>query len=313
MANSPVQKSYLSTADVSRLFGVTETTVKRWADEGTLRCQKTPGGHRKFEIRQVVEFAETHDFDPVGALEFCDDDDAGLRIQAAVLERSYPILVDAYIRRALIPGAGRLFSFLTYLYQHRIQLWEIHDHIIRPAMQQIGERWARGELCISQEHEASYGTLDALARLQCQIRIKPPGGGSVVCATLGDDLHEIGLRCAAYLFASEGWETHYLGSRIPAQSVQKAIARWKPHIVCLSATHGDPSRFRDSLCMIAGAASDVGAAVLAGGGLAPAIEETARGVDASRNSSKSLLCFISGHGRPRPACDSGKVTSAPHN
>jgi len=305
LSYSAVQKSYLSTADVSRLFGVTETTVKRWADEGTLRCQKTPGGHRKFEIRHVVEFAETNDFNPVGALGFSDDDDPGLKIQAAVLERSYPILVEAYIRRALVPGAERLFSFLSYLYQHRIQLWEIHDHIIRPAMQEIGERWARGELCISQEHEASYGTLEALARLHCQIRIKPSTGHSVVCATLGDDLHEIGLRCAAYLFDSEGWATHYLGSRIPAQAVQKAVARWKPRIVCLSATHGDPALLRESLSMISAAATEVGATVLAGGGLAPAIEDTVHGIDSSRNSSKSLLCFIGGHGRGRPACDAG--------
>lgn len=311
MANSPVQKSYLSTADVSRLFGVTETTVKRWADEGTLKCQKTPGGHRKFEIRHVVEFAETNDFEPAGALAFADDDGLTLNIQTAVLERSYPILVEAYIRRALAPGAERLSSFLSYLYQHRIQLWEIHDHIIRPAMQELGDRWTRGELCISQEHEASYSTLEALARLQCQIRIKPPGGQSVVCATLGDDLHEIGLRCAAYLFASEGWETYYLGSRIPAQAVTKAIARWNPRVVCVSATHGEPSRLRESLSVIAGAAADVGAAVLAGGGLAPALGESVGGIDVSRNSSKNLLCYIAGHGRARPGCESGDEPPAP--
>ncbi|HUI11084.1 MAG TPA: cobalamin-dependent protein [Bacteroidota bacterium] len=311
MANSPVQKSYLSTADVSRLFGVTETTVKRWADEGTLRCQKTPGGHRKFEIRHVVEFAEKNDFEPVGALEFSDEDDLGPRIQTAVLERAYPILVDAYIRRALTPGAEHLVSFLSYLYQHRIQLWEIHDQIIRPAMQELGERWSRGELCISQEHEASYSTLEAMARLQCQIRIKPSSGHSVVCATLGDDIHEIGLRCISYLFASEGWETHYLGSRIPTPAVQQAVARWKPRIVCLSATHGDPSRLQESLSQIAGVASGVGAAVLAGGGLAQSLGGTACCIDASRNSSKNILCFISGQGRARPACESGDEPPAP--
>ena len=311
MASIPVQKSYLSTAEVSRLFGVTETTVKRWADEGTLRCQKTPGGHRKFEIRQVVEFAEKNDFDPVGALEFSDDDDLGPRIQTAVLERSYPILVEAYIRRALDPGADRLFPYLSYLYQHRIQLWEIHDLVIRPALQELGERWVRGELCISQEHEASYSTLDALARLQCQIRIKPPTGQSVVCATLGEELHEIGLRCAAYLFASEGWETHYLGSRIPAQSVQGAILRMRPNVVCLSASHGDPACLREGVTQILGAASEVGAVVLAGGGLARVLNETAGGIDASRNSSRELVSFIADQVRAHPSPDAGDEPPAP--
>ena len=294
---SPLQRTVLSTSDVARLFNVTETTVKRWADEGTLKCQKTPGGHRKFEIRNLVEFAEQNHFDPVGALEIPGGEDVGSKIQVAVLGREFPVLVGAYLRKALIPEESGLFPFLSYLYQHRIQLWEIHDRVIRPAMSEIGDRWSRGETGIDQEHRATYETLEALAMLQLQIRIKPPSGHSVMCATFGDELHEIGLRCAHYLFESEGWESRYLGSRIPSDAIAAAIVRWKPDLICLSLTYGAPGDPRRELTPIADAARSVGAVVLAGGGLAASLEPERGTVETAHNSAKDLLCYIEGFDR----------------
>ena len=287
-----VQKAILSTSDVARLFSVTETTVKRWADEGTLKCQKTPGGHRKFEIRNVVEFAEENHFDPVGALEIPGGDDTGSKIQMAVLGREFPVLVAAYLRKALLMEEGGLLSFLSYLYQHRIQIWEMHDLVIRPAMCEIGDRWSRGEIGVDQEHRASYETLEALAMLQLQIRIKPPSGHSVICATLGEEHHEIGLRCVHYLFESEGWESRYLGSRIPADAINAAIVQWKPAIICLSTTSGDSGELQAELRRIVDAARSVDAVLLAGGSLAGSLKPEEGVIETVHNSSKGLLCYI---------------------
>ena len=308
-----IQKTILSTADVARLFNVTETTVKRWADEGTLKCHKTPGGHRKFEIRNVVEFAEANHFEPSGALEISGSDGLDSKIQVAVLARDFPLLVESYVRRALTPDGNGLFPFLSYLYQHCMQIWELHDRVIRPAMEEIGERWSRGEIGIGHEHSASYETLEALAKLQLQIRIKPPSGRAVVCATIGDELHEIGLRCAAYLFESEGWETRYLGSRIPAEAVSAAIDQWQPDIVWLSSTVSAGGDHMRALETVAGAAKKAGAVLLAGGRLAGSLRRKDGVVDASHNSSQDLLCFLQGFGRSGSPCSGGDLPEERHS
>jgi excisionase family DNA binding protein len=297
MMTSSLQKTILSTSDVARLFNVTETTVKRWADEGTLKCQKTPGGHRKFEIRNVVEFAEQNQFDPVGALEIPGDEDLGSKIQVAVLGREFPTLVSAYLRKALVQEESGLFPFLSYLYQHCIQLWEMHDLVIRPALHEIGERWSRGEIGVDDEHRASYETLEALAMLQLQIGMKSCCGHSVVCATLGDELHEIGLRCAHYLFESQGWVSRYLGSRVPSEAINAAIVHWKPDIVCLSSTYKAPADRQKQLRSIVDAAGCVGAVVLAGGALADSLKMDEGVIETAHNSSRDLLCFIQGFDR----------------
>lgn len=43
----------LSVAQVARIFGVTEGTVRRWADESVLPAQRTLGGHRRFSSTAV--------------------------------------------------------------------------------------------------------------------------------------------------------------------------------------------------------------------------------------------------------------------
>jgi excisionase family DNA binding protein len=39
---------WLPLGRASRLLGVTESTLRRWADDGRLRSFRTPGGHRRF-------------------------------------------------------------------------------------------------------------------------------------------------------------------------------------------------------------------------------------------------------------------------
>lgn len=54
---------FLTTDDVSKMLHVGKSTIKRWTDEGKLKCFRTPGGHRKFKATNVEEFIETYHFD----------------------------------------------------------------------------------------------------------------------------------------------------------------------------------------------------------------------------------------------------------
>jgi methanogenic corrinoid protein MtbC1 len=293
-----VQKTILSTADVARLFNVTETTVKRWADEGTLICQKTPGGHRKFLISSVVDFAEKNKFEPVGTLELPSTETDASAIQVAVLSRDFPVLVDAFTMKALSPAKLDLVAFLSFLYEHRIHLWEIFDLILRPAMTVIGERWEKGQIQIDHEHRVSYETLDALANLQTRIKIKPKTGKSAIFACLGEEMHEIGLRCASYLFESEGWTTHYIGARTPSSSLISAMKELQPDVVCISTTLPDSDAdIVMQMREVSTSAHAMHAMLLVGGlGARPEFIPD-RTVDVIVTSAKDLLDFMAASGR----------------
>lgn len=292
-----MQKTILSTVDVARLFNVTETTVKRWADDGTLKCQRTPGGHRKFEMRHVVEFAENHSFEPTGILEMPAGDALGTRIELAVLHRDFQALVEAFMEKALSPDPMDLYVLFSYLYEHRIQLWEIYDLVLQPGMQRIGEQWKQGKIGIGQEHRASYETLDALARLQAEVREKPPTGNSVLLACLGEEAHEIGLRCIANLFESEGWGTHYVGARTPVEAIVEIARELKPTLVAVSVTQsgrGIPTQ--EGLRSLSSALQKLKVRLVVGGSGAPAEIHGWKHIDAVIASSREMLQYIEGVG-----------------
>jgi MerR family transcriptional regulator, light-induced transcriptional regulator len=293
MRPKTMHKTVISTIDVARLFNVTETTVKRWADDGMLRCQKTPGGHRKFQIRNVVEFAEKNNFEPIGVLAMPGQEGQATDVQTAVLKRDYPALVGAFVDKALSPDNADLYVFFSFLYEHRIALWEIYDLVLRPGMIEIGDRWSRGVIGVSQEHRASYETLDALAKLQNEILVKPATGDAVVFACLGEELHEIGLRCAANVFESEGWQTHYLGARTPSDAVIAAAHELRPTVIALSVTQShDADQLLADLRRIAEEVTPLSIRMIVGGTGVPAAMYPEQWHSGVLNSARELTGFI---------------------
>jgi excisionase family DNA binding protein len=49
---------WLSLSEASSVLGVHASTLRRWADSGRVPCQRTPGGHRRFSRRKLVQMLE---------------------------------------------------------------------------------------------------------------------------------------------------------------------------------------------------------------------------------------------------------------
>ena len=49
---------HLTSTRVAEILGVTASTVKRWADDGSLTCERTAGGHRRFLASEVARFRQ---------------------------------------------------------------------------------------------------------------------------------------------------------------------------------------------------------------------------------------------------------------
>jgi excisionase family DNA binding protein len=55
---APVEPSRLSLGPAARLLGVDPDTLRRWADEGRVEAFMTPGGHRRFDRREIERLLE---------------------------------------------------------------------------------------------------------------------------------------------------------------------------------------------------------------------------------------------------------------
>jgi excisionase family DNA binding protein len=55
---SLADKEWLSSTEASKLLGIHQTTLRRWADAGDIPCFRTPGGHRRFKAADLVAWME---------------------------------------------------------------------------------------------------------------------------------------------------------------------------------------------------------------------------------------------------------------
>lgn len=87
-------REWLSLGPASRLVGVDPDTLRRWSDEGRLPTYTTPGGHRRFERRDLEHVLLTRRQAPV-------------RRPLAALGATADRMNRAYARSYLSPADGR--------------------------------------------------------------------------------------------------------------------------------------------------------------------------------------------------------------
>ena len=106
--------------------------------------------------------------------------------------------------------------------------------VVLPYLHDLGERWSRGEVTVSQEHFASNLIR---ARLLGLARGWDAGGGSrAVLACPAEERHDIGLIAFGLALRAQGWRITYLGPDTPVESLADATARLRPEALVLAAS-----------------------------------------------------------------------------
>lgn len=257
-----------STNELSRMWNVSESTVKRWADSGDLQCVKTPGGHRRFALDEISRFQRSQGFEAVGSLVTREEapGESVPALEAALEKRDYPALAVLFAERALAGDVDGARDLLARAYLRGASPVEFCERIVAPALHEIGHRWRAGSLTVADEHVATRTTLDALTRLQPELLRRPASDRTAVVGCPEDELHEVASRCISMLLELDGWRVVTLGMNTPFFSFRDAIVRHRPDLVCLSATmlHDLERQSREYL-ELAEAARDAGARIVIGG------------------------------------------------
>jgi methanogenic corrinoid protein MtbC1 len=111
---------------------------------------------------------------------------------------------------------------------------DIYLHVFQKSQYEIGRLWLSNKRSVAKEHFCSAATQQIMSRLYPHIFSSKRKGTRFLAASIGGELHEIGIRMVADFFEMDGWDTRYLGANTPAFSINKAIEEFDPHIVGLS-------------------------------------------------------------------------------
>ena len=242
---------------VAAAIGVSESSIKRWCDQGQLVAERTPGGHRRISVEAVLRLVR--------------DSGSSLQTPAALYGDSSAPRSIASARRALTSALvsddfdGALES-IARQWQSSSGFDVLADELIAPALATLGERWSRGRLEIYQERRACELVLRCLQELGR--RLVAPGSAAprALGGTLEGDPFAMPTALAEIVLRERGWDARSLGTWLPAATLARAIVDQAPDLVWLSIGHCANERqiVRD-VSVVERAARSVSAAVVVGG------------------------------------------------
>lgn len=111
-----------------------------------------------------------------------------------------------------------------------------YEHVLEPAQIELGRMWHAGEITVADEHFASAITQSIMSLLRSRFPERERNGRLVVAATVGGELHEIGVRMVADFFEMDGWDVIYLGANTPSNDIVSVIRDRRADLLAVSAS-----------------------------------------------------------------------------
>jgi MerR family transcriptional regulator, light-induced transcriptional regulator len=197
----------MSTGDVAEVLGVSEATVKRWADAGTLSCIRTPGGHRKFRLRDIAMHLASRR-GPAHANS----------VPPTESERD----LDEMVSALLVGDVEKVAGAVAAARLQRTSMATIADGLVFPAMQRVRQATASGRCEPFHEHIALNTLTEVCARQRPSLRVPGSTRGRVVVAPAPGETSDVLARLASLVAVESGFDAYVLGTGLSAGSLARS-------------------------------------------------------------------------------------------
>ncbi len=299
--NRSEQPVYLSPRALAEAIGVSESSLKRWADEGRLSVERTAGGHRRIPLGSAVRFIRQAGLRPVrpdvlGLAELEGEAGAASPSREEGAERLFTLLSADRGREAR--------SLLLALYVDGASLAWLLDGVIRGALARTGELWLDGPGGIFVEHRAVQTCLEALDGIRRLLPPPKPDAPVALGGAVSGDVYQLPSAMAALVVAEAGFRARNLGADTPVEATLEAVRHYRPRLVwqSFSVTPADPRGALAGQERLAGALARMAPAALVLGGRAKdGIPVPARPNVHRLDTMAELAAFAMGVAVPSPA------------
>ncbi|MEU9509955.1 cobalamin-dependent protein [Micromonospora sp. NPDC048170] len=105
--------------------------------------------------------------------------------------------------------------------------------LVAPAQAEVGERWARNEWSVAQEHAATHVSERVVAAVAAYAHPRPTRG-RIVVACMDGEWHALPPRLVAEVLRLRGWQVTFLGASVPAPHLVSYLHRQDAHAVALA-------------------------------------------------------------------------------
>ncbi len=207
----------LTTSQAAGLLEVHESSMKRWANEGRIKPERTAGGHRRISLPALMAFARAERED-AALLRFAPFEEEMARAALDCRERNqFKPLADLIVKLCDTRPPGHLVAAMRYLERACGVPWaRSFDLGVAEAMRRIGREWSVGERSIAQEHRFTQKILDAAHSLRAQAEADAESRAPLALVGCAETCyHEVGAMFVRLALEEAGWRVCYLGANVP--------------------------------------------------------------------------------------------------
>lgn len=205
-------RDLLTSTEAADLLGTSPTSVKRWADEGILRCVRTAGKHRRFTRTDLEAFRR----DRMGA------------------PPEEPASSTGWLEDLLDVRPYRLEARLFEM-RSRHGSWRAVCDAMGDVLKELGDAWARGDISVIEEHLASERLARAIARVSETLPLSPNAPRALLLTLEGEE-HTLGLSLVELALRELGWMPIWSGRRTPLQGLGEHLDTQRVELLAVSSS-----------------------------------------------------------------------------
>lgn len=255
----------LTPKDLAAAIGASESSLRRWIDNGDIRVSRTAGGHRRILLGDAVQFIRK-----MGAVVVRPD-----VLNLPSLPQVPAGTSDADSARlfaALRDGEGDIARGLVFAaYLGGESLPAIFDGPIRSAMHTLGELWKHDERGILIEHRATEICLSIISALRTLLPKSPEAAPLAMGGAPQGDPYQIPSLMAATTLAEVGLREINFGANTPLPLLAAEATLAGARLVWLSISAAEDSKsLRAQVKELAAALSEQRVSLVVGGSAAAA-------------------------------------------
>jgi excisionase family DNA binding protein len=199
----------MTSAEAARLLGVGVTAIKRWTAEGSLPCVRTPGGHRRFRSADVERLG---------------------RGESSPSSNEWEVWIKAL-------RSADVYTTLALLFSERAErkAWFLVADRLGALLRDIGDRWQRGSISVSDEHVLSAAFERALTITVESMAVSHDAPRCLLAAAEGEE-HTLGLSLAELCLREAGWRALWTGGHTRSVDIVEQVRKRSVQMVALSAS-----------------------------------------------------------------------------
>lgn len=149
-----------------------------------------------------------------------------------------PRLAREFLATLLAGNRSQAVAKVLDAIENGLSIESLYLDVFQPALREVGRLWELGRISVAQEHLVTAATQVAMAQLYPRIFSTTTIGRTVVVASVGGELHEIGGRMLADIFQLRGWDALFVGANTPVTAIVQLAAEHRADVVAVSATFG---------------------------------------------------------------------------